>query len=303
MIDTGIAVHPDGRQLASTGTTGVRLWETTRGRALGEWHTASAPDRAVGVQTVAYSPDGRWLAGGGEDARIYLWDAATGNGPKALEGSDGPVNSLTFSPDSRFLASASATGQAVTLWSMETLEPVLLIPDALDGCTVEGLVFHPRGRLLAVGGIDWLATGGSNGAICLWDLAERCEVATFAGGITSLAMHPTGRWLAAASLERSICIWDLESRKLVQELPAPEDPLRSLTYSPDGHWLAGGGDDRTLRFWRGARGRLEPSSMVDMPLDTQIKSLGFAPDGHCLYTGNGNTTCYKLNVHELLGSS
>jgi WD40 repeat protein len=297
-----IAVSPDGSRLVCTGGSGVRSWETVRGQELGHLAPAEIPTAArSAVQAVAYSPDGRWVAGGGEDALIRVWDTAAGQAPRMLEGSEGPVTCLAFSPDSRHLASAGCTGQAIWVWSLEKWGPVLLIPDALDGCTVEALAFHPGGRLLAAGGIDWLATGGSDGAICLWDLRERCEVATFSGGVTCLAMHPSGRWLAAASLDRVVCVWDLEARTLAQELAGPEDAVAGLAYSPDGRWLACGGDDRMIRLWRVEGGLAPAGGPVEIPLDTQVKSLCFAPDGRSLFTGNGNTTCYKLDVHQLLG--
>ena len=52
----------------------------------------------VRVTSVAFSPDGRTLASGAIDARIALWDLATGRRFATLEGYAGPVKSLLFSP-------------------------------------------------------------------------------------------------------------------------------------------------------------------------------------------------------------
>jgi WD40 repeat protein len=294
---TRIALSPNGKRLVSTGRRTLRLWDT--GDAQGPEGEKSAGARILHpgeAHTVAYSPDGRSIATGGDDYVIRIWDAQTGARTKTLEGQDGPVTSLVFAPDGNTLASASSQGGGVWVWDVGTGEPLLLVPDALDGCTVQSLAFLPGGKLLAAGGIDWLATGGSDGAACVWDLVERCEVATFAGGTTCLAVHPSGRWLSAASLVRSICLWDLSTHELVTEVIGPEDTVNALAFSPDGRWLACGGDDRILRLWPMEEDQVIADALVEVPLDTQINSLCFAPDSRFLYTGNGNTTCYRLNL-------
>src|SRR5206468_3183172 len=109
-------------------------------------------------------------------------------------------------------AAAGTSGMDVWIWNVEHAEPVLLIPDALDGCVVHALAFHPQGRLLAVGGVDWMATGGSDGAISFWDIHERCEVATFGGGTTALAFRAAGDRLASATLDRTVILWDAQTQ-------------------------------------------------------------------------------------------
>jgi WD40 repeat protein len=213
-----------------------------------------------------------------------------------LEGQAGRVAALAFAPDSTTLASASATDGTVWLWNGQTREPVLVIPMAADACTVETLAFHPEGQLLAAGGIDWLATGGSDGAVSVWDVAQRQLVATFNRGTTDIAFHPKGRWLAAVTLNDSICVWDLQTGQLAFELAGHLDTVTCIAYSPDGAWLVSGSDDRTLRFWNGLTGELA----AVQTLDTPIKALTFSPDGRYLFTGNGNTTSYQLEVEPLL---
>ena len=173
---------------------------------------------------------------------------------------------------------------------------VLIIPDAADNCLIEGMAFHPQGKLLAAGGIDWLATSGSDGATCIWDIDERCQIAALDGGIVDLAFHPAGKLLATVSLQESIFVWDIDTREVAMELVAETDGLTHIAYSPDGKWLAAGTDGGGLRLWRADNG--EP--VATSHLDTQIKALCFSPDGHYLYTGNGNTTSFQLEVAKLI---
>jgi WD40 repeat protein len=254
------------------------------------------PQEDGAIHVLAGSPDGKLIAGGGNDNRVRIWDASTGKLEAILEGQKGKVAAAAFSPNGELLATASDVDGMVWLWNVKTLEPVLVIPEAADACTVETLAFHPQGKLLAVGGIDWLATGGSDGAICIWDIQENRSTVVFDRGATRIAFDPTGRWLAAASLSESICLWDMEKNDLARELVGHHESVTSVAFSPDGLRLASGSDDRTLRLWTIPSGDLEAVST----LDSAIKALCFSPDGRYLFTGNGNTTSYQLEVQRLL---
>lgn len=289
---SGLAVSPDGSRLATAGGGVLQVWDAASGQPQAQAQTDAT------LQSLAFSPDGRWVAGGGSDARVQLWETATGRVGCVLVDDDqkDAVTALAFSPDAGQIACGSAEGMAVWLWDLASGEPSLLIPDAVDGCTVEALAFHPAGNLLAAGGIDWLATGGSDGAIAVWDLTQRCEIALLDGGTTCLAFHPSGKTLAAGSVANAVCVWDLDTKEMAAELTGHDDAVTCVAYSPDGRWLASGSDDRTVRLWDAAT--LRPAATAD--LDTQVKALAFAPDGKVLYTGNGNTTCYQLDVQRLL---
>jgi WD40 repeat protein len=246
------------------------------------------------IGALAYSPDSRWIAGAaGRDVRI--WQAGTAQVHGVLRGHEEPVTALAFSPDSQLLAAASNSGLAVCLWNIRRAEPVLIIPDALDGCVVHGLAFHPGGQFLAVGGVDWMATGGSDGAISFWDLAEQCEIATFGVGATAIAMHPSGEMLASAALDHALILWDTATKEEIGEIDGHDGPVNCVAFSPDGSLIASGGDDRTLRFWHGRTG----SPVAVHELDTQVIGLCFAPDGRQVYTANANTTCYLVSVQSL----
>jgi WD40 repeat protein len=285
-----VAVNRDGTRLAGNSGGGpVRIWDTaTRKEAL-----TLTENRTV--HQVAFSPDGTRL-GGAAGSSARLWEAASGKLLADFEGPDEALTSIAFNPDGTLLAGASSAGLSVWLWRVADGEPVLLIPDALDNCTIEAVAFHPRGELLAVGGIDWLATGGSDGALSLWNTKERCEVATFLGGCRALAFHPSGQFVAAASLEQSVLIWNLDTQGLAAELLGHDGNVTAVAYSPDGRYLATGGEDHFLRLWSDTGDEL-----TAIEVDSQIQSLAFAPDGRYLYSGNGNTTCSQFDLARLLG--
>jgi WD40 repeat protein len=245
-----------------------------------------------------------------ELATLGLWHAATGKRSLVLEGQKAPITALAFAPDSTLLASSGYQTTDVWLWQIPSGEPMLLIPNATDGCSVEALAWQPLSlsssptnvgedkatrRLLACAGIDWLSTSGNDGRVTLWDVTEQKKIAAFEGGATALAFHPSGKKLAAATLKHTVRVWELDSDEPALELIGHFDAVTCLAYSPDGQMLASGGDDHTIRLWDAASG--DEHGLIE--LDTQIKALAFSPDGKFLYTGNGNTSCYQIEVGQI----
>jgi WD40 repeat protein len=71
------------------------------------------------INALAFSPNGEFLASGGDDRSIVLWELSTGKSKRTLKGHDVTVSSLAFSPTGDLLA--SGTGNAsVVLWDVRT---------------------------------------------------------------------------------------------------------------------------------------------------------------------------------------
>jgi WD40 repeat protein len=283
---TTVSVPHDGSRLISNGGgSAVHIWDATTRQSI----TTLQSDEPI--HALALSPDGKWIAGSFTN-QIRLWDA-TGQFIADWDGPEEPVTALAFSPDSKLLASGSAHGVSVWIWRVADGEPILLIPDALDGCTIEALAFLPDNNHIAVGGIDWMATAPNDGAVCIWNLNERAEVTAFFEGTTALAVHPSGDILATNTLDHSICLWDLQLKQLLQELIGHDGPVTCLAFSPDGDWLVSGSDDHTLRIWD-AKGR----EQLSLEVESQVTSVTFSADGQHLYLGHANTTCSQIQLPD-----
>ncbi|MEO8476883.1 MAG: adenylate/guanylate cyclase domain-containing protein [Actinomycetota bacterium] len=106
------AFSPDGRTLATGGTSGVvRLWDVASGRQIAHFLAA-----AGGVLSVVFDPTGQLIATGGTDGSTRLWDAATGNQFGAtFPGLDNVWDAASFTPDGSRLVVVYSNGQAF-LW-------------------------------------------------------------------------------------------------------------------------------------------------------------------------------------------
>jgi WD40 repeat protein len=197
-----VAISPDGSHVAAADQYGaVSVSEIGSGRRIaslrtgGEWRAKTA---------VAYSPDGRRLAGTGDDlATIAVWDAQTHQQLGRFEGHGGPVYSVAFSADGRRLASASSD-RTLRLWDVDTGNCV----GALHGHTDEvfSAAFHPDGTRLA--------SAGRDRAVWLWDLSTGQEVARLTGHtdyVFSLAFSPDGESLVSGSGDGTARVWDTMS--------------------------------------------------------------------------------------------
>src|SRR5262249_26167917 len=100
----------------------MKLWDVATGR-----ETLTLRGHTVGINNVAYSPDGRRLASA-SDATVRLWDAATGQEILTLRGHTARGLRVASSPDGRRLASASQD-RTVRLWDSTPITPESLARD------------------------------------------------------------------------------------------------------------------------------------------------------------------------------
>jgi len=203
---------------------------------IGRWQVESVEPRTAPV-SVAWSPDGAFLAFGTEAGYVRIYDAKTFRLVRLLIGHTMRVSSVAWSPDGKQLASTSFDTTA-RLWSSDGKPgPVL------RGHTgyVYSIAWSPDGRRLASSGVD--------GTVRLWkvDGASEAVLRGHEGNVWSVAWSPYGKMLASGSGDKTVRLWKADGSPGAL-IEGHTSPVRAVAWSPDGQTLASP-DRETLRLW------------------------------------------------------
>ncbi len=200
------------------------------------------------VNSIAYSPDGQYLASGASDYLVILW---RNNGKEfekyqVFKEHTKPVNEVLFSPDQTLLLSGGDDGTVV----VRILDGDRYIPHQVlqhNKYQVESMAFSPGG--------DLLATSISN-AVILWKndsgyFTEAQRITHHSGGCWSIEFSPDGRLLAGALSNGSVRIWEEKGGQWQESFNIYRHSANvfDASFSPDGRHMATGSSDMTAIFW------------------------------------------------------
>ncbi|MFE7746166.1 TIR domain-containing protein [Nocardia sp. NPDC057455] len=210
--------------------------------------------------SLAFSPDGRFVANGSSDRTVHLWDIERGEqSGSPLTGHTRSVGTVAFSPDGRLVVSGS-DDETVRVWDSKTGHPVggpllghtnsvTAVRVSPDSKRVVSVSYDNTIRLWdiqtgqAVGGPltagnsertgllsvafssdgQRIVTGGNDGIARIWDLASGEQIAAplyMDRGTLSSVAFSHDSRLVAAGSDGSVAVWDVDSGKLVAPIPA-----------------------------------------------------------------------------------
>lgn len=274
-----VAFSPDGGRLVSLTDDTLRggaermvlVWDVASGRI--EQQLSGFPSR---LTSLAYSPDGRWLALAGNETTVHVFDAATWQEARKLDGHTLGVTDLAFSPDGQSLASSSHDA-TVKLWALDSAQAVHTLGGHDSG--VNSLAFSPDGQ--------HVAGGSGNGCIIVWNTSSGQAVYTLTahqGNVSSLAFGPSEQILASAGHDAQVKLWNASDGRALRTLGIHPGGANSLAFSPDGQALASGGEDGLIKLWNLATG--QEVGTLSAYQKYAVSSLAYSPDGTLLASGN-----------------
>jgi WD40 repeat protein len=234
-ISLGSAVwSPDGTRIATTSQGLVNVWDSNSGDLI-----FTCPQTSRFTHTLAWSPDGAFIAIGSWQERILICDAATGHLLFTHSGYSIPI---AWSPDGRWIASGGIS--PVTIRSPLTRETRLAYPCQFIKYVVT-LSWSPDSQQIAAGGNN----------------PEAVEVLNATSGETqqlyrghrsylwSVDWSPRSRHIASASQYRTVQVWSADTGKRNNTYHGHTKSVSAVAWSPDGVRIASGGEDGTVQIW------------------------------------------------------
>jgi WD40 repeat protein len=280
-----------------------------------------------GVQSVAFSPDGNFLAAGDMNGDVDVWQTSTLNLSATLAdpGSMG-VRSVAFNPAGSLIAAGDANGH-VYLWAGGKVNAVLTVP---SGEGVQSVAFSPDGLyvaasdtaghvyawLLSTQGLTFtmtdpggegalsiafnpanavLASGDANGNSYLWTPQLAATLPDPSGsGVTSLAFTPNGKYLATGDANGDASVWNVAQGDIAQSFADPEGKaINSVAFNPHHMLLAAGDAQGHIYLWSPAP---ELAGNLIDPSSGGVNSVAFSPDGQYLASADDNGNVYLWPV-------
>ena len=258
---TALAHSPDGALLASSDRQTNVVWRTATGERIREWAegvsygtfvfsdanrqlvsgAASVGDiqrgslietARAGANWIALAPDRSHLAiiDSDGDVSFYRYPGDDLSRPELVErvrAHQDHGRSVAYSPDGQLLASGA---EDIVLWETNLRRKVARFSYE---SIVWNVAFSPDGR--------WLLSSHGDGAVLIWDVAERACVASLnahSGGVRAVAFDVTGRRLASAGDDRAVVVWDLGSGRKERVLAGHDSRVTGIAFLPDGKRLA-----------------------------------------------------------------
>ncbi|WP_416671205.1 WD40 domain-containing protein [Egbenema bharatensis] len=232
------------------------------------------------IWSIAFSPDGRTIAGSGDEQVIRLWQVDTGRCYNILTGHTHRVSSVAFSSDGCTIASGGED-QMVCLWNAGTGQ--LLRKLRGHSNQVWCVVFNPVAPILA--------SSSEDQTIKLWDVKTGKCLKTLYGHhdwIWFLAFSPNGQILASSSYDQTVKLWDVQTGECLKTLEGHSGSVMCVVFSPDGRFLASCSCyDQEIRLWEVATGQCLQVIRASAPMSLVLLPNASSQTGLSLVSGSG----------------
>lgn len=309
---------PDGSMISSTffDNTTV-IWNSTTGMRIvkvgsHENYTSEIRTRCDGIKTCeipdhyptrisAWSPDGRYLAVGGDDTEIYIFETTNWTVEQVFSGHKGSVLTLHFSRDGRYLASGSGTDK-VDIHNIP--ENMIKIWDFETGAVIANLTGHEDGVLEVKWSSDGrrLVSASDDKTLKMWETTNWTNIVNFtghAGGVLSVDWSPDEDVLVSGSRDYKIRKWNATSGESIDVWEAP-NCIRSVDWHEERNIVVTSGVSEVMVMIRNAtNGAVMKTLDENKEVGGAIMSARWSPNGKMLATASGKDFAIRVYAFGL----
>lgn len=242
---------------------------------------------AGAVHAVAFSFDGTWLATGGEDHYIRVWNLQAIANPHTLAGHTEAITALAFTRDGQLLISASED-DTIRLWEVASWRQVGTMAGEAGGVT--SIALGPSN--------EWLVSGSADGKVTVWNLKNKTVMRSFlahATSVASVAVHPSGSQFASAGADGNVVLWAVLTGDRVWNFRDEHNSFSCAAFSPDGKILAVGDAGGRATLLNSANGDLVRRLGGNM---RRVNGIVFDRSGGQLGMAGADNFFYALGIVE-----
>lgn len=232
----------------------------------------------AGVNSVAWSPDQKYVVTASSDRTLIIWDAATGEEIRRFSDHTGQVLSAAFSPNGQSFVSGAADN-TLRLWDVPQPDPLRVFAGHAE--PVRGVATSPNGRFALSFGDDRIGR--------VWNLADGTPLFLLEGGHTAdvlqAAIRNDSNQLASGDVEGIVQLWGILEGRSQGLLGAHTGEVRGLAFHPNNQQLITAGADGDVKYWQ--LPVTAPRLLTGH--DSPVPALAITPNGQIAVTGGAES--------------
>lgn len=242
------------------------------------------------ISSLAFSPDDKFLVGGGYKGQVFVWNIETGATTYRLQGHKKKITSVDVS--SQGIIASGSEDKKVLFWDLSNGSNIQTLDTRGDKIT--SVSFSGDGMKLASGSEDGTVNlwGGKTGAL----MNSMVDTDKKAGAIQRLSISPDGRTILAANSNGKIVAWNTSTALKVNEFDIKNGEVMAMKHSPDGRYIALSIGSKGFQVLNSETGALVFQSEK---LEDKVYSLDFSADGNYLISCDFSDKLYQWDITPL----